>query len=276
MDRADSPFVAHRAATPSPVVVEIPHAGTAIDDASRAHVRIPPAALAAGAVRADSDVGAEEIWWAARRPLVTAIVARITRHVIDLNTEPRLPTPAEEKLPAAMRARLVRSQCGHRWRAEPPPRREVERRIRDILEPYHGRIASELQQAVDLHGAAILLSLHTFPESEASGAEVVLGTLGGTSASPMVRDLVAQELAAQGLRVALDVPFPGGLATQRHGRPEESRHALQIEIARGLLCPAGDGVLDGERVQRLGDALAAVVDALSATPRPTRPGLTAP
>lgn len=265
MDPVTPHFEVRRAPVPSPVVVEIPHAGTAIDDASRAHLRIPPAALAAGALRADSDVGAEEVWWAARRPLVTVIVARTSRHVIDLNTEPRLPTPAEEKLPAAMRAHLVRSQCGHSWRVEPPPRQELERRIRDIFEPYHQRIDRELQEAADLHGAAYLLSLHTFPGS-AGGAEVVLGTRGGTSASPALRDIVAGTLAAQGLRVSLDEPFPGGFSAQRHGRPEEARHALQLEIARSLLCPA-DGTLDPGRVQQLGGALAAVVDALSAAAR---------
>jgi N-formylglutamate deformylase len=267
MDPATPHFEVRRAAVPSPVVVEIPHAGTAIDDASRAHVRIPPAALAAGALRADSDVGAEDVWWAAQRPLVTVIVARTSRHVIDLNTEPRLPTPAEEKLPAAMRSRRVQSQCGHSWRAEPPPQRELERRIREVFEPYHQRIASELQQAADLHGAAFLLSLHTFPGPDEGGAEVILGTRGGTSASPTLRDLVAEQLAALGLRVSLDVPFPGGVSAQRHGRPDEGRHALQIEIARHLLRPAADGTLDAERLQQLGGALAAVVDALSAATR---------
>lgn len=267
MDPATSPYEAHRAAVPSSVVVEIPHARTAIDDASRVHVRIPPAALAAGALWADSDVGAEEIWWAAQRPLVTVIVARITRHVIDLNTEPQLPTPAEEKLPAAMRTRLIRSQCGHSWRAEAPPRQEVERRIREIFEPYHRLIDSELERAADLHGVAFLLSLHTFPGADAGGAEAVLGTLGGTSASPAFRDLAAATLAAQGLHVSLDAPFPGGFSAQRHGRPGDARHALQIEISRRLLCPARDGTLDAERVQQLGRALAAVVDALSAAAR---------
>ena len=264
MDPAPPHFEARRAPAPSVVVVEIPHAGTAIDDASRAHLRIPPAALAAGALRADSDVGAEEVWMAARRPVVTAIVARTSRHVIDLNTPPRLPTAAEEKLPAALRASLVRSRSGHRWRLEPPPRRELERRLREIFEPYHQAIAGELQRAADLHGLAFLVSLHTFPGTEAGGADVVLGTRGGTSASPAVRDLVARELAACGLRVVLDVPFPGGVSAERHGRPGEGRHALQVEIARHLLCPAGDDTLDAERVQRLGDAVGAVVDALAA------------
>lgn len=262
MDLATSHFEARRAPVPSSVVVEIPHAGTAIDDASRPHLGIPPAALAAGALRADSDVGADDVWSAARRPQVTSIVARISRHVIDLNTAPRRPAPGDEKLPAALRAVVVRSQCGHSWRVEPPPPHELERRARAFFEPYHQWIASELQHAADLHGAACLVSLHTFPPSDAGEADVVVGTRGGTSASAELRDVVAGTLATHRLRVALEVPFPGGLSAQRHGRPAEGRHALQIEIARRLLCPTPDGALDAERVQHLGDAVAAVVDAL--------------
>ena len=37
-----------------------------------------------------------------------------------------------------------------------------------------------------------------------------------------------------GYRVARNAPFAGGHSTKTHGRPGKNRHALQIEINRGL------------------------------------------
>ena len=69
-----------------------------------------------------------------------------------------------------------------------------------------------------------------------------------------------------GFTAALNDPYAGGHIVERHGRPAEGRHALQIEIdrsaylARDLMSP-GAGF---DRVSRLLEALAlGLADALA-------------
>jgi N-formylglutamate deformylase len=235
---ATDPFFVVEAAEPGPVVVEIPHAGLFIDEATSRHARIPPAALEAGAVLSDSDIGADLLWQGAESRGVTRVVAVTSRYVIDLNTEPRVPTRYEETMPAPMRAVLKRSQCGHRWREPGASKAEIERRIREVFEPYHGRVAEELARARARHGVAVLISAHTFPDVVGS-ADVVLGTRHGQSATGALRDAIADVVREHGLTVALEAPFPGGFAVLRHGRPDEGVSVVQIEVARRLLCTDG-------------------------------------
>jgi N-formylglutamate amidohydrolase len=49
-----------------------------------------------------------------------------------------------------------------------------------------------------------------------------------------VTDLAERSLRALGYTVSRNDPFAGGFATRHHGRPWQDRHALQVEINRGL------------------------------------------
>ncbi len=257
-------FATLRAPEPGPVVVEIPHAGLVIDAAAERFTRIPRPALEAGAILCDSDVGADRVWEGSDAADVTRIVAHASRYVIDLNTAPRLPTPYEEKMPAALRAVLHRSQCGQSWRKAPLPRAELERRIHEVFEPYHEEIERELARARDLHGAAVLISSHTFHEQQAPGVDVVVGTLRGASAGAPLRAAVDEVARRHGLSVALEEPFAGGYAAARHGRPADGVSVVQIELSRRLVCVAEESPprVDAERARRVARMLADVVQAL--------------
>jgi len=64
-------------------------------------------------------------------------------------------------------------------------------------------------------------------------ADVVTGTLRGTTAARGLVDLVEQEARCFGFRVAHDDPYAGGATTRRLGNPPGT-HAIQIELARHL------------------------------------------
>lgn len=250
---------------PGPVVVEIPHAGLVIDEDSARFTKVPPAALEGGALLADSDIAADRLWLGAERAGITRVVARTSRHVIDLNTEPRFPTPREEKLPDAMREVKHRAHSGHWWWVPPLPRPEIERRIAAIAEPYHAAVTRALDHARARHGAAILISSHTFPEMRQTPCDVVLGTRRGATASAAIRDAVADVVTQRGFTVALEDPFPGAWSLARHGRPADCVSAIQIEIAQRLFLRRTDVSSfghDPEAVERLGSMLRDVATTL--------------
>ena len=49
-----------------------------------------------------------------------------------------------------------------------------------------------------------------------------------------ITDLAERTLRTLGYAVARNDPYAGGFTTRHHGRPAQGRHALQIEINRGL------------------------------------------
>ncbi|MCC6523162.1 MAG: N-formylglutamate amidohydrolase [Polyangiaceae bacterium] len=234
-----APFEVVRALAPGPVVLEIPHAGVHLDACHLVPLRIPAQALEAGAPFADSDVGAALMWEGSERAGATRVVARLSRYVVDLNTEPRLPTDYEDKLPPGLGDRRVRSHAGVSWWEPRRTRAELAARYAEVLEPYHRAVASELERARALHGVSLLVSAHTYPDGGRAGTpDVVLGTRGAASAPAPLRDALARELAAEGLEVALEQPFPGGYALGRHAAADT--FALQLELARRLVCLPGD------------------------------------
>ncbi len=217
-------------------MVEVPHAGLVIDAQAAAHTRIPPPAEAARALLADSDIGADRLWRGAESSGITLVIARTSRYVVDLNTEPRLPDRYEEALPAPLREVLHISNAGVQWRALPPPREELERRLREVFEPYHAAVAAALERARARHGWAVLISAHTF--AAGCPANAVIGTRHGATVPAGMADAFADALALGGLSVAREEPFPGGHSLARHARPHEGVLAVQIEIARRLICGA--------------------------------------
>lgn len=236
------------AARPGPLVVEIPHAGTVIDEQALRFRQVPRHAIEAGVLEADADLGADLVWEGSEAMGVSRIVATASRYLIDLNTRPRFPTAYQEKMPEPLNNLRRQSACGLRWSAPPLPRVELERRVASYLEPYHQAVTEQLDRARTEARTAVLLSSHTFPDAPgvAPGADVVLGTARETSAPRGLRDRIADVFRRAGLRVALETPFPGGLSLARHGRPAEGVSAVQIEIRRSLLA---NTIQDGHLVR---------------------------
>jgi N-formylglutamate deformylase len=233
---AEAGFESIIPADSGPIVVEVPHAGLVIDAAAARFTKIPRDAAARDAVRADSDIGADLVWAGIEAHGVPRIVARASRYVIDLNTEPRFPTPYEDKMPPGLRVVVHQSQCGLRWRDDALSRAEIERRVRGLFEPYHRAVDAELRRAHQSYGAALLIASHTFPDPRRKIADVVLGTRHGASASESLRDAIAEVIRAHGFSVACEEPFAGGWSTVRHARADEGVNVLQIELARRLVC----------------------------------------
>ena len=101
---------------------------------------------------------------------------------------------------------------------------------------YHAAIATALNAAAARHGRAVLIDCHSMP-SLGSGGQVVIGDRHGASAAARFVE-AATHAVGPGLRVVRNHPYAGGHTLDRHGRPRQGRHAIQIEIDRALYLDA--------------------------------------
>jgi len=121
--------------------------------------------------------------------------------------------------------------------------REAEERIEQVWRPYHACLDRLMQATRAEYGTAILLDFHSMPGdaldavARAPGAprpDVVIGDRFGASASADVVDALEAAFQGTGLVVSRNTPFAGAYIAQHYGRPSRGRHAIQIEIDRGI------------------------------------------
>ena len=225
----------------SPVVISVPHAGRDYPLPLRAALRVP---LAAATALEDRHVDAVAL---AARAGETTVIQRRARAWIDLNRgederDPLCDEGAGAVLPGATKIAsglgLVPRRAGtagdlwrRRWSDA-----EVQARIVADHRPYHAAVAAALAAARARRGVAVLLDLHSMPPltGAARGTRVVLGDRWGRAAAARFVARAEAVAAASGLTTALNTPYAGGHILDRHGRPAERIHAIQLELDRSL------------------------------------------
>lgn len=230
-----------------PVLLSVPHAGRAYAGSVLARSRMGGAQLLRLEDRLVdlliSDVvgGGQE-----------ALVARVPRAVIDLNRDPRdvdailvRGIPHGQPLIQSIKQRgglglFPRSlpRMGEIWRG-PLNWEEARSRIAMMHEAYHGELERALDQRMARHGQALLLDIHSMPPlppspPDGERPDIVIGDRFGAAAAGRLSEIAESLLRAEGLKVALNHPYAGSYVIERHGRPRQGRHAMQIEISRDL------------------------------------------
>ena len=219
-----------------PLLLSIPHSGRAYPGWL---VRDSLGGVAT--LEALEDPLIDRLAWRALAAGVGAVIARAPRAAIDCNRAPDEIDPgvcigAPEPISPRARAGLGivpgrTARHGHLWR-RPIDADELDRRINIAHAPYHAAIERALDRLAIAHGGALLLDCHSMPTRRGQ-AELVIGDRHGTSASRAITDAAARIARASGWSVALNLPYAGGHVIERHGRPAEGIHALQLEIDRG-------------------------------------------
>lgn len=122
---------------------------------------------------------------------------------------------------------------------------EAERRIRMAYWPYHHALRRLINESRAQFGSVLLLDCHSMPSFSTNGVlmnggdgdrviDFALGDRFGRSCAPAIVHHVEAFLQAKGFKVARNRPYAGGYITAHYGQPENSIHALQIEVRRGL------------------------------------------
>lgn len=227
--------------TPTPVVVEVPHAGLAVDPASLATLVAPAHSLGR-----DADLFVDELFEGAPDEGAALLYSHVSRYVVDLNrAETDIDTLAVEGTPRR------NSPHGLIWRSTtdgrlalmgPLTAHELERRLNVFYRPYHAALQRLLDERVARFGFAILLCAHSMPSRGRDGhldagrdrADLVPGSRGRTSAAGIVIDTLDHCGREAGFTIAHDQPYRGGYSTSHYGHPARNVHAVQIEISRRL------------------------------------------
>jgi N-formylglutamate deformylase len=233
----------------SPVLVEVPHAGLAIDAQSLAWLSAPTHFIAR-----DADLYVDELFEGTPKLGATLLRANMSRYVVDLNrSADDFDGGAVTGGPTTNRPR------GVVWRltsAGTPALRkrlsgaELLRRRAEFYQPYHDALRALLERKRQRFGLAILLCAHSMPspnrpprtrpmggvrqQAAAPLADLVPGSRGRTSAAPEWIDLIQTVGETHALHVQHDMPYRGGFSTGHYGQVNNHWHAVQIEIARRL------------------------------------------
>jgi N-formylglutamate amidohydrolase len=222
-----------------PIVVEVPHAGTALPPDVADEV-----AVDASEVLRDADAWVDTLWREAPTRGATALYATFSRYVVDLNRDED-DVDAETVEGAARPAGQPRGVVWRESGAGRPVLRApltpdaFRARIARYFTPYHAALAATLRALHARHGRVLLLAAHSMPSSSRLGvvarrASVVPGTRGRSTAHGALIDVVDAHFSAAGLSVRHDEPYRGGATTVRWGRPTRGFHAIQIELNRAL------------------------------------------
>ena len=227
----------------TPVIVEVPHAGTEVP------ADVADTVLATRLdIERDADLFVDEIYDDAPRHGAVLLAARCSRYVIDLNRfEEDVDRRAVPDAPGG-RHGLARGVLWHETTDGRPAMRAplslpaFTQRLDRFYRPYHRALATEIAALHERYGHVVVVSAHSMPSSSRPlatertirRADVVPGTRGRSTADGSVIDLVEQHFRAAGLSVRHDDPYRGGETTVRCGRPEEGIHAVQIELNRAL------------------------------------------
>ena len=214
----------------TPLLVSLPHCGELIPDELRS--RYLPRALGVE----DTDWHLHELYAFAAELGASVLQPRASRFVIDLNR----PSDNAPMYPGANNTELCPTRF---FTGDPiyvdggaPDEAEVQRRIAQWWQPYHGAIATELARLKAEHGHAVIFDGHSIKSElpwlfEGRLPALNLGTVDGASCAPSLRERLAGILASQDRYPhVVDGRFKGGYITRHYGRPDDGIHAIQLEM----------------------------------------------
>lgn len=221
-------YTLHRGNTP--LLISLPHVGTAIPDALRADL-----VERAGDVE-DTDWHLDQLYGFARARGASLLVPRYSRYVIDLNRPPEnTPMYAGVNNTELCPTRFFTGEALYRDGCEPTPEQIAQRR-EAYWRPYHAALAAELARVKSLHGHAVLFDGHSIKSElpwlfEGRLPDLNLGTVGGISCDPSLRQALMGLLNVQRhFSHVVDARFRGGYITRHYGQPSERVHAVQLEM----------------------------------------------
>ena len=241
-----SAFEAHILDVPrrwlSPALFNSPHSGHDFPESFLSTTR-----LSLRDLRRSEDFAVHELFDFCLAEGAPLLRARISRAVVDLNREPWELDPRmfDGPLPGHVVADSPRVQAGlgtiprlagdggeiNRQRLSFA---EVEARLARWYLPYHRTLDCLMGRAARRFGQTLLVDCHSMPSGDDRTMDIVLGDRHGAACNRDVVFCLEECLRAQGFAVSRNRPYAGGFITQSHGHPAMGRHALQIEVNRGV------------------------------------------
>jgi len=213
-----------------PLLVSFPHVGTLIP------AELQPRYTERALQVEDTDWFLDRLYGFAAEIGASLLVPRFSRYVVDLNRpSDNRPMYAGQNNTELCPTRHFSGEPLYR-EGQAPDAAEIQRRVARYWQPYHDALREELARLRADHGHAVLFDSHSIKSElpwlfEGTLPHMNLGTVGGTSCAPSLRDALAAVLAAQAdYGHVVDGRFKGGHITRQYGRPSRGVHAVQLEM----------------------------------------------
>lgn len=225
------------------VILHVPHDSTVIPDEVRHQFVAGDAELAAELVRMTDHHTLDLLALAV--PAGQIVRAPVSRLVVDVE---RFEDDSAEPMSACGMGVVYERMSDGRPLRRPISAPERQALIDAWYRPHHERLAAAVQRAIDLHGEAILVDLHSFPSRplpyEADQRADRPGICIGTDVFHTPASLEAAFVAAfraGGFDVRLNAPFAGALVPVSHYRIDRHVSAVMIEVNRALYAQESSG-----------------------------------
>jgi N-formylglutamate deformylase len=235
-----------------PIVISVPHAGTAFPDDIRAELKpglLPPD---------DTDWFVHQLYDFATGLGLPILKANYSRWVVDLNRNP-------DSTPLYHDGRVLTGLCtSTTFLGEPiyaderaeVAAAEVARRRQLYFEPYHEALQQLLDDTRARFGRVLLWDCHSI-RREVSAIhtgpfpDLILGSADQTSASAELIGEALAQLSSGPYSLNHNTPFKGGYITRHFGRPEAQQHALQLEMSKDVYMDDAEHAYDPTRAGQM-------------------------
>lgn len=248
----------------APLLISLPHDGSELpaDIAARltdSARRVP-----------DTDWHVSRLYAFARELGASIIRPRYSRYVIDLNRPPGDASlyPGQNTTGLCPTVQFS-GEPVYQPGAE-PDQAEIARRLEAYWRPYHDNLDAELQRIRGQHGRVVLWEGHSIRGRlpylfEGALPDLNLGTAGGHSCSPALRQRLEEVLAAHPqYSHVVDGRFKGGYITRHYAAPETGVQAVQLELAQRTYMDEDSFAYDPVRAEALQQVLRALLQAVLA------------
>jgi N-formylglutamate amidohydrolase len=220
----------------APIMISVPHAGTAFPDELKPLIKErfidQPE---------DTDWFVDRLYGFAAELDVTLLTARYSRYVIDLNRDPDgIPLYQDQRVQtAALPVRSFALEPLYVDEAYVPDTEEISRRKKLYYDPYYRQIARQLQRLKERHRHVLLYDGHSIERSVPSinsqdFPDMILGNRDGAACDPSLLNSAKKFLDSTAYSCQANFPFKGGQITRNFGQPADGIHALQMEMSQDI------------------------------------------
>jgi len=212
----------------APLVVALPHTGTDLAD-------IGGGFHSPWLARRDADWWVERLYDFVIGLGATVVRTAISRSVVDVNRDPSgvslYPGQATTGL-----CPVTTFDGEPLYAGGEPDEAEIARRREAWFDPYHARLAAEIERLRDRHPRVVVYDAHSIRSRiprlfDGELPEFNIGTNQGTTCDPALFLAVYRICCASDRSTVLDGRFKGGWTTRHYGQRGSGVHAIQMELA---------------------------------------------
>lgn len=213
-----------------PLLISMPHNGEKIPSDIRAVMNESALSVA------DTDWYLDKLYSFAKALGAYILMPKFNRYVIDLNRDPN----GVDLYPGANNTELCPTTA---FDLSPlyqsglsPTKTQISDRVEKYWRPYHQALSSTLQDIKSEFGQAVLLEAHSIRSEvprffEGQLPDFNFGSADGTSCDDALMTEI-QALPFQPYSMVCNGRFKGGYITRAFGQPEQSIHAIQLELSQ--------------------------------------------